>query len=199
MIEVEQKFQLKPGDRERLLAGAEFVNTHVMHDVYYDTADAKLISGEAFLRNRDGRFELKLPLHRLSKQLPKAYHYQEYEDEAEIRKVLNLPAAGTMAEVLERSGYKAVAEYATTRTKYRREPFILDFDTTDFGFSVIEIERQVEREEERADAAQSIHDFANEVGLELVHVRGRIHEFLVLKRPDLWEQVKAEWAKWPER
>ncbi len=198
MIEVEQKFSLKPGDRERLIEGATFVSTETMRDVYWDTPNVTLISGEAFLRNRNGRFELKIPLHKLTKELPKSYHYREIYDEDEIRKNLGIRKQGSMFEDLGRAGFSVVADFTTTRTKYRRDQFILDFDETDFGFSVVEVERQVERGDQRQTAAQSILDFAKKNGLEIKHVRGKIHEYLMLKRPDLWERVKTAWEQWPE-
>jgi len=72
-----------------------------MHDRYWDTAELKLIAYEAFLRERDGRFELKLPLHKLTRELPKAYHYREIYDEAEIRRALKLPSIGTLGVSLQ--------------------------------------------------------------------------------------------------
>lgn len=199
MIEVEQKFQLQPEDRERLLEGATYVSTQVMHDQYWDTAEAKLIAHETFLRYRDGRFELKVPLHRLTKELPKSYHFEELDDEGVIRQRLGLPAGGELAADLKTAGYGVVADYTTTRTKYRHPPFTLDFDETDFGFQVLEIERTFERETDREAAAQSILEFANRFGLPIVHVRGKIHEYLKAKRSDLWTYVQAAWASWPER
>lgn len=199
MIEVEQKFQLKPGDRERLLEGAKFVSKKVITDVYYDTPEMVLIGRETFLRERDGHFELKVPLHTLTKILPKAYHFNEMADEAEIRKRLNLSGQGSIRDALEKAGYIEVARIKNTRTEYRRGEFTLDFDETDFGFSLVEIERTSETEEGRDKAAESILSFAKQIGLENKHVRGKIHEYLRLKRPDLWEKVKAEWMKWPAK
>lgn len=199
MIEVEQKFALEPGDRERLIEGAEFVGQKINRDVYYDTPTAKLVRHETFFRNRDGVFELKVPLHKLTKELPKAYHFNEISDEAEIRNVLGLNIGGSLEDSLRKAGYEKIADIATTRMTYKRGPFTLDFDETDFGFSLLEVERTFEREDERAEAELSIHDFADAMGLEQKHVLGKIHEYLMIKRPDLWEHVKAEWAKWPER
>ncbi|MBI4426689.1 MAG: CYTH domain-containing protein [Candidatus Kerfeldbacteria bacterium] len=198
VIEIEQKFAIKPGDRERLLAGAEFVSKKIIHDAYWDTPNAILISGEAFLRNRDGKFELKIPLHKLTKELPKSYHYDEIYDEAEIRQHLGLTRPGSMPDALRRGGYDVVADFSTTRTKYQRDQFILDFDETDFGFSLVEIERQVERDDQRKVAAKEIVEFAKGMGLELMHVRGKIHEFIKSRRPDLWDKVKKAWEQWPE-
>lgn len=199
MIEVEQKFLLKPGDRERLIEGATFVSKNIITDVYYDTPDVVLIGHETFLRERDGQFELKVPLHRLTKELPKAYHFHEIADQVEIREKLKLSEQGSMQDALSGAGYVEVARIKTTRTKYRREPFILDFDETDFGYSLVEIERTFEHEVERESAADSILAFAKDNGLEIKHVRGRIHEYLRLKRPGLWEKVKTAWEQWPEK
>lgn len=199
MIEVEQKFFLQPGDKERLLKGATLVGTGVISDCYYDTDTAALVGHEMFLRERDGRFELKVPLHKLTRELPKAYHFNEVYDPGEIRHRLGLTERETMTEALRSAGYRQVARIKTTRTKYRNGQFTLDFDEADFGYRLVEIERTFEQETDRVAAANSIVAFATSRGLTIAHVRGKIHEYLRLKRPDLWAQVQKQWASWPEK
>ena len=60
MIEVEKKFQITNAQRDRLLEGAEFVYKKDIRDTYFDRG-VELCTKDLWLRERDGRFELKYP------------------------------------------------------------------------------------------------------------------------------------------
>src|SRR3989338_5616735 len=100
MIEVEQKFLLQDGDAERLKNDAVFVSERVMDDAYYDTADCALGRRDVWLRLRDERFELKVPLHGHSNDGIAMQQYEELEDDASIRKFLNLSGDDDLADDL---------------------------------------------------------------------------------------------------
>ena len=42
MIEIEKNFDLKSGDKERIIKDAKFIGRRQFTDVYYDTQDYKL-------------------------------------------------------------------------------------------------------------------------------------------------------------
>ncbi|RJQ30190.1 CYTH domain-containing protein [Candidatus Parcubacteria bacterium] len=121
MIEVEKKFILNEQDKERLRKDAEFLNERVFTDIYYDTEIFSLTSKDKWLRSRDGRFELKLPLHEGVERL--ADQYDELEDKEKIREALNLPSNGNLADDLAKAGYFPFCVCKTTRRKYKKEPF----------------------------------------------------------------------------
>ena len=98
MIEVEKKFILNKQDKERLTKRAEFLNERVFADIYYDTNNFSLTSKDKWLRSREARFELKLPLHKGAER--SADQYDELEDEQKIREALNLPLNGSFADDL---------------------------------------------------------------------------------------------------
>lgn len=194
MIEVEQKFLLRPGDAERLQADAIFVHEHQMDDTYYDTADCALGRKDQWLRLRDGRWELKVPLHGHSNDGVAMQQYDELEDDASIRKFLNVPGNDILFNDLERAGYASVAQYLTTRRKFKRGAFTIDFDFADFGdstYEIVEVELMVNEQSEMDMAAEQIRQFAKEHGLAIVPVRGKLLEYFKRKRPDVYQTLKT--------
>ena len=80
MIEVEKKFQPTKEQLAKMLADSEFIKEKDLHDVYYDYPDYKMFKAFVYLRNRNGRFELKIgddEIEGVSKEI---------EDEEEIKK-----------------------------------------------------------------------------------------------------------------
>lgn len=166
MIEIEKKFSIKDGDFERLTKDAEFVSEKTNNDTYYDKTDYALTRKNIWLRNRNGKWELKSRLHEDAD--PGVDQYEEIEDEDKIRDFLKLEKNGSFAEVLKTNGYLPFCSYKTTRKKYKKNSFTLDFDFVDFGdfsYEVLEIELMVRDKSEIAKATKRILDFAKENGL----------------------------------
>ena len=179
MIEVEKKFILNEQDKERLIKNAQFLNERAFTDIYYDTEIFSLTANDKWLRSRDGRFELKLPLHKGANRL--ADQYDELEDEQKIRGALNLPSSGNFANDLAKVGYSPFCTCKTTRRKYKKEPFIIDLDTVDFQdfiYSIGEIELMVNDKSEVESAIEKIMDFAKSQNLTIAPVRGKVIEYL---------------------
>src|SRR3989338_2081719 len=179
MIEVEKKFILNEHDKERLTKDAEFLNERVFTDIYYDTEIFSLTTNNKWLRSREGRFELKLPLHEGVDRL--ADQYDELEDEQKIREALNLPSSGNFADDLAKVGYSPFCTCKTKRRKYKKEPFIIDLDTVDFQdfiYSIGEIELMVNDKSEVESAIEKIMDFAKSQNLTIAPVRGKVIEYL---------------------
>ena len=61
MIEVEKKFILTTEQEKSLIEGADFLGEKKFTDIYYDDEDFSLTKKDLWLRNREGRFELKIP------------------------------------------------------------------------------------------------------------------------------------------
>jgi len=182
MIEVEKKFPLNEGDEEKLIAGAEFMNERVFTDVYYDDARYSLTKKDTWLRRRGERYELKVPLNdTLAERVTD--QYEELETEAEIASFLGLNAETSFEATLRDAGYEPFCEITTTRKKYRREPFIVDIDSVDFGYRIAEIELMVNSKEEIRTAADKILAFGKGLGLSEGLVRGKVAEFLRREKP----------------
>ncbi len=177
MIEVEKKFILKSEDIERLIQGAAFISEKTFTDTYYDSADFALTTKDIWLRQRDDRFELKVPLNE-SNQIRILDQYEEYETESEIRQILKLPESGNFKQDLQNRGYQPFVTLVTTRKKYKKGEFIIDLDVIDFGYSIGEIELMVRDKFEMQSASDKIIAFAKENELALTAVRGKVVEYL---------------------
>lgn len=185
MIEVEKKFILNVGDKERLLGGAQFVGKTINRDVYYDTPDFFLAQKDWWLRKRNGCFELKIPLKlaRGGQREKMTTQYTELNIKEKIEKALGVPLAT----------YQPVMDFVTTRGKYTKEGFSIDLDSTDFEFEVGEIELMVERESQAQEANDKITAFAKKHGLSLEPVYGKVMEYLKRFKPKEFEAIIAAW------
>jgi adenylate cyclase class IV len=179
MIEVEKKFILNEQDEERLTNDAQFLNKRVFTDIYYDTENHYLTSKDRWLRSREGRFELKLPLHEGADRL--ADQYDELENEQEIREALDMPSNRNLADDLAKAGYLPFCTCKTSRRKYKKGPFSIDLDIVDFQnftYSIGEIELMVNEKSEIEGAINKIIAFAKEKDLTIAPVRGKVIEYL---------------------
>jgi len=190
MIEVEKKFILNEQDKERLTKEAQFLNERVFTDTYYDTEIFSLTTNDKWLRSREGRFELKLPLHKGVDRL--ADQYNELEDEQKIRKALNLPSNGNLADDLAKAGYFPFCTCKTTRIKYKKEQFIINFDIVnfqDFIYNIGEIELMVNEKSEIEKAIEKIMYFAKSQNLTIAPVRGKVIEYLKRTKPNHYQAL----------
>ena len=183
MIEVEKKFRLIPGDKERLIQGAKPVKKVSLTETYYDTFDFLLTGKDCWLRTREGKWELKIPLSNEGKGTRTSDRYEEVTSEDQIKKELGLRGK-SLADSLRKAGFKPFATIVTQREKYEKDGFILDFDQTDFGYSIFEVELLVEREDEMDDAERRILEFALRHGIATTNSpHGKIIEYIFRRRP----------------
>ena len=182
MIEVEKKFFLDNADRNALLLGAKSVGTKTFTDTYYDTSAYDLTRRDIWLRVRDDRWELKLPLGHFQSRA--ANQYRELETEKEISEYFHFTGEQPLSDSLANAGYLPFATITTVRSKYERDGFIIDLDVMDFGYELAEIEKMVENEEEAEKAAEEILEFARTFNLRPGQVRGKVIEFLKRKDPN---------------
>ncbi len=190
MIEVEKKFILTEESKTFLIEGAEFINERVFTDIYYDNEDFSLTTKDIWLRAREGKWELKIPLQNLGDRV--ADQYEEIQDENEIRKVLKISESGDFPLVLEKSGYLPFCVCKTTRRKYKKESFTIDLDTVefkDFNYNIAEIELMVNDKSEVGEAVKRILDFAKNKNLTNVPVRGKVVEYLKRVKPNHYQAL----------
>lgn len=190
MIEVEKKFILSDEDINRLIKSAEFLEEKVFTDIYYDTDDFSLTINDQWLRSRDGKFELKIPLRQGANGL--FDQYDEIENEQKIKKILNLTSVDELAVALGKNGYIQFCNCKTTRRKYKTGLFIIDLDVVDFQdfiYNIGEIELMVKEKSEIEDAVNRITVFAKEQQLTIAPVRGKVIEYLKRARPDHYQSL----------
>lgn len=177
-------------DTKRLTENTQFLNERVFTDMYYDTGNFSLTSHDKWLRSREGRFELKLPLHDGADRL--ADQYDEFEDERKIRAAIDMPVRGNFADDLVKAGYAPFCICKTTRRKYKKEPFIIDLDAVDFQdftYNIGEIELMVDDKSEIEGAIEKIMAFAKEQNLAIAPVRGKVIEYLKRTKPHHYQAL----------
>lgn len=182
MVEVEKKFILTPAQEKALIDGAEFLGEKKNIDIGYDGPNFSLTTKDIWLRNRNGKFELKLSMNesieeRISDQ------YKELETDEEILKYFNADAGQTLQDFLDKNGYKPILTIVTTRRKYKKEGLNIDLDSMDFGYNVAEIEYMAE-DEKIKEATNAIIEFAKKHGINTDSVvRGKAVEYLRRNSP----------------
>ncbi len=191
MIEIEKNFDLRPGDKKRLIQDAEFVKKKVFTDVYYDNADYFLTSRDFWLRARDDRFELKVPLNKESINDRRTDQYRELETDAEIARELNLQVKTGLQEALREAGYAPFATITTTRETYHKGDFHLDFDEMDFGYTTFEVELMINNSSEVQATEARITEFAKNHGISGTEGRGKVIEYLLRKDPKHYAALVA--------
>lgn len=190
MIEVEKKFSLTEQEIARLTQEAIFLGEKTLIDVYYDTPNYNLTKNDIWLRQRNGGFEIKMPLNNGRGASKRTLdQYQELETEDEIRKVLNLTPEKTLVEDLQAAGFVSFATLVTTRKKYQKEEFNIDIDQIDFGYSIVEVELMVPDQSATAEAEREIMLLAKEQGWDTRLIRGKAIEYLYRYRPDHYQAL----------
>lgn len=159
MIEVEKKFILTKKQEKRLTEEAKFLGEKKFTDTYYDDLDFSLTIRDIWFRDRDRKFELKLPMNfsieeRISDQ------YEELENDKDILKYFNADINKTLNDFLTEKEYKPFCKITTIRKKYKKEGFNIDLDSTDFGYTNAEIEYMTDDVSKMEEITKSIIEFA---------------------------------------
>ena len=194
MIEVEKKFAMTDEEAKRILEGAVFVKEVIMIDSYCDTPDRRLSLKDWWLRERNGRFELKVASYAGEWKDQVVNQYRELETDDEIAKALQLAGGGVLREQLKVAGYEPFATIKTTRKKYKKDGFTIDMDIMDFGYTISEIELMVESEAQMQEAVDKIMNFAKAHGLSTKSVQGKLLEFLRRNDPPFFAKLVAAGA-----
>ncbi len=191
MIEIEKKFHFTPGQEAKLIASATFLGEKIQTDTYYDTSDFTLTCKDIWLRNRNGRFEIKTPLHALGNKLA-ITQYREIETDEEICQTLHLPICTLTNEILADAGYIPFSTIITTRKRYQDEPYSIDLDSCDLGdgdpYFVAEIEIIIE-EDHKEEATKKLMDYAVGKGLSIDYIRGKLLEYLYRHSPEHYKAL----------
>lgn len=192
MFEVERKFILDPEQEAQLTEAAEFVSETTRTDVYYDTPNYDLTRRDRWLRTRNDRWELKIPVHMNLER--GADQYAEIDDELELRGALYLPLGGELRQVLNERRIVPFATLPIVRREYRLGLFTIDLDKTEFGddspaYSLAEIELMVNNQDDIPEAVERILEVAGMYKLSTAPVRGKVIEYLYRTRPEHFQAL----------
>ncbi|ETO31769.1 thiamine triphosphatase [Reticulomyxa filosa] len=192
----------------------------------------ELMRNEYWLRQRNSQWQLKVAVksHNRNEASSNLYRYQEFENlRAIYEKVDELLHAGKKARKLDESktepdlqlekwlvedcGLRPVSEFVTTRTRYVwKDVFHIEFDKSDFGYNVLEIECVLKPNTDQqsvAQASKELDTICQELGtipsqsspavtytklqMHLWKFQPLIHDSLV--KHNIFPKVSEDWIK----
>lgn len=186
MIEVEKHFRIGPETRAKLTAlGAKLNSKEQFTDVYFDTADLKLMTSEHWLRQRDGNWQLKHEVSggnrsktgtvgRAEQHSRIECNYELEEDPAIIRQlhtVLAIDEEKSLDQLVECGVLLPVAEFSTHREGWvwpdRRfgDRVSIELDEASFDYTIGSVEVIVGVADEVPAAEATARDIAGKIGM----------------------------------
>jgi adenylate cyclase class IV len=202
MIEVELKFEIPSAawpQLEQRVAEMQFVCQVRNSDVYYDTADFRLLSQAIFVRVRNqARLECKFN----ERAAPAHTHCTEHtfslspgpEHVSQMNALFSrfLPGwqdAKTVHEAIAQNGLREMAHIENLRTQYAREDLIVCVDRVEGLGDFLEIEIQCREERETQQALVRLERMAAGIALKPVRV-GYVERWLQKHHPQVYQRGK---------
>jgi adenylate cyclase class IV len=191
VIEVEKKFLITDKQLSLIKESTTFLKTETNNDKYYDYADFRLIKDRWWLRNRNGRFELKISRDATLRRDGAAVHDEIIGDDA-ICKLLDVYNLQTLVDSGE---LQVIGELTTERESYSLDKFRLDYDVvtnkkSGFVYKLLEIEIMVNSPNEIEEATQEITKLADRYNLKMDKPRGKVIEFLYQLNPEAYSVLE---------
>ncbi|CAC5396560.1 THTPA [Mytilus coruscus] len=171
-IEVERKFRISSDCRQKLMdMGAVMAKENKFSDKYFDDIRYKMTLSDSWLRQRNGRWEFKIPPRHMSKK-DSSPQLLEITSETEIMKHLcklyNYSKSVediTLDQLMNELSLDIFATFTTIRQTYYLPNCTVELDIADFGFEVGEIEVVVNDESRITDAVNIIDEVAKKLEL----------------------------------
>lgn len=202
MIEIERKFLPPVSGLDDLLRDFTLQKTKTNSDQYFDTLDFRLTAREWWLRERNGKFELKIAKEQKHSGFPTDV-FDELETDDEIYTALGIPKTpeGLFVD-LATSGFVPFAHLETQRSTYQQGDIFIDIDhvtslsvgsgsESPFEYDLVEIEIMVQDEKEIEAAQKRIYDFAESRGLASGYTPGKLLAYIKQCRPEQYEVLRA--------
>ena len=149
--EIEAKFAAASHDslRRRLRAiGAEFRQTVIQTDSYFDTPERTLLNGQSGLRVRETSVRRRAKGVRPDTRPQLTYKGPRRPGKAKIRREIetHFDTPGAVEEMLAALGYEIILSYQKRRTTYKLGSCLIELDELPFVGAFIEIEGPGERQ-----------------------------------------------------
>lgn len=188
-IEIEIKFHFTKEDVENIAKFATFISKDSFTDSYFDTKDYMLTKNNFWLRKREENFELKIPTPNSSKN--GIFSYQEITNfsslEYEISQVLQIKKS--LRELIKEEILLPYCTFTSYRKKYKYNEFTFDFDETDFGFSIGELEIIV-TEDSLKQGQEKLENYFNSLNLKKSKSIGKLVEFIKERNPEQYKIIQ---------
>jgi adenylate cyclase class IV len=183
MIEVEKKFKTTEEQLKNLLKDAEFVSKFVNHDIYYDTPGLELSYLKTKLRKRNGELELKVKV-----------GGGVSEEISDVKKIKEYLSVSDLNEYIK-NNMIVIAEFTTSRDRYKKDGIFIDIEKTDFGHTICELEVLSENNTNTQENIQKLKDFAKDYDIKLEKGIGKKREYIKLFKPDIYKKLYGESLK----
>lgn len=202
MIEIERKFLPPASGLDDLLSDFTLQKTKTNSDRYFDTPDFRLTAREWWLRERNGKFELKIAKEQKHSGFPTDV-FDELETDGEIYAALGIQETPKgLFEDLKNSGFIPFAHLETQRSTYQQGDMFIDIDhvtslpvesmpDSSFEYDLVEIEIMVQNEDEIEAAQKRIYDFAESRGLSSGYTPGKLLAYIKQCRPEQYEVLRT--------
>lgn len=188
-IEVEKKFLVPPSTAVQLKTSFPSTTTERMEDCYFGE---ELALQDMWLRQRNGTWELKVPLPGRRANHSASTVYREYVGQSvwtELRRTDK-----------KEKGLLPFARLQTERTQmqldWENQPvkIVIDSCTSEDGFiyTIGEVEVMVDKESDVKDAETLLNTITEKLGLQAEsHVRGKLQRYLEQKNKTLFRKLNA--------
>jgi adenylate cyclase class IV len=188
-IEVEKDVVITDDTLQKIESIADSKKEATIIDTYYDSTDYSLTTKDWWLRNRDNRFELKLPV----KSSGDFMNYSELETDGEIIQALDLEGTPISEEMLKKNNLAPFCTITTKRTTYNIGDIHVVHDVVDLDgnkFIKAEIEMMIEDPEKTDIAQERINEFLSSYGITGAPKYGKVLEYLKIKNPEHFEALR---------
>ena len=184
MIEVEKKCIPTESFVKYLDTEARFLDEVILEDELFDFRNLSLIKNDVWLRRRNKRWELKIPV----KNDKACDVYEELEDE-------NLISTHIGVKNLTDDALFKISCLITHRKEYELEKFKIVIDevtapNTDFFYRLMEVEILVESQEKYQEAEQKILDFMHKFNIKSEIVNSKFVEYSKQFEKEIYEMLK---------
>lgn len=181
MIEVERGYRLNETDYEIIKNNFEKVGEKHIYDEYYDDDGYTLMKWSFYIRNRNGDWDLKIPV----KEERPCDTYHEVEGKEEVKKALadlgyDFDNHNIAHLIIDKSREKF-------KTTFAWKDIAIDVDKCDAGH-IYEIELMVEDVSDIEEGYKIMENFRNEYGL--TWERAKVNIFLEASKrqvPELYD------------
>jgi len=182
-LEVEKKYDLLDEDLQIIDKNFNFISDKVVKDIYYDTEDFYLCKHNIWLRDRDGKLQLKYPC---TDNLADINCYHEYYDDEAKQKLQTIIWTNKLIKLAEVTTHRK--KYKTTWEWY---DFTIDVDDFEFG-KLVEIEISGEGSlDTLKEKIEAFRDFWRLNGPETREWKWLL--MLKYQRPELYDYWKNIW------
>ena len=185
MIEVEKKLALALEHLEEIQSKGQLLEEVTYSDTYYDMSDFCLTTGNVWLRERNGRFQLKIK--------GRIGSSEEVQDDNEILRQLGLESEQPILATLEQAEITPFCKLTTQRRKFLLDEIPIHIDQVDFGdqtYSVAEINITVEKKKDATSITKKINQLLKRWNIDAdTNAPSKISVYLHRKNPSHFEAL----------